>query len=960
MNPFNFSRTHHMKKFLSLPAFLILCWTSSNLYAQMKRVYTDADENNHINGISFYTPSEGYIAFEKWIGFTQDGGSSFTRKYITLANVNYNGQSVNLTFGFAINGVHAFSKDTLMVYGHYGFKPAILYSVDQGNSFSLVYHFALNASRLYNGVTAMVFPDHSAVGYAVVEDQVLKTNNKGLNWSSVYYETGADFFQLDFPSGSTGYVLGTTKLLKTMNGGAAWQALSKPTGTLLSASFINERTGWLNARGGGAGYVYKTANGGATWIPQNEPDFYNIQSSLMHFVNDSTGYAVAAGFEIIKTGNQGKVWESIERDNRYDYLNYTFQALYFLDENTFWAGGGHGFLEYTANGGGATLPRALFSVDLSQLANSGKVQLINKSKTGSGYQWFTNRVPFSTDYNASYSSNRLSIDTVKLVVTKSGRTDTAQSIVDTRLNPHQCFAGFTVAVDTGTVRCVPGDTAYGVRHYWYFGDGNADSSQVRPVYTYGRIGDYTIKHVVYNTVDKCKDSSIQAISIIRTRKCLVLDFTYTADTFFTNQVKAVLSYSNTSEPGNSSLDAINWNWGDGTSSQSGGVYTTTHAYNAPGFYTVCVNATNRYTGCVSAVCKPVRVEMDTACNADFLIQMQLQSMTFSGKPPAIKTGKRNTWIVSGRAPAVTGNTSTYQASFFTRNTDGTDNYFNAGGNTCGYLYTLETCLDSLNRSMKHIVYDSVTGCTDQVEKGFRVPTRMNLFIKAVPNPTAPNIVSFYAYQVGTYGDTIPYSSRWRVTGPGTTYYEGGYTGVYNRMSYTFTQSGVFSIAIAASECFGFAREVYYINYPVYIDPCTVYPFDFTTASSSLGANTVTFSINSPNLNEASKGTWYFGDSTNFSAAFSPIAHPYKAPGMYTARLKYVSYAGCTKEVSKLVNVQIPCGSKLYIEPGAYGTSYQWEVDTGAGFQKLPNDPRYSLSSSGGLIIASAPASFLSE
>src|SRR5690349_8293258 len=87
---------------------------SGSVNAQMRQVYKDADENNHIYKISFYSPSEGYIAFGKWIGYTIDSGRTYTKKFITLSNVDFNGYTVNVTFGFEINGVKAFNKDTII------------------------------------------------------------------------------------------------------------------------------------------------------------------------------------------------------------------------------------------------------------------------------------------------------------------------------------------------------------------------------------------------------------------------------------------------------------------------------------------------------------------------------------------------------------------------------------------------------------------------------------------------------------------------------------------------------------------------------------------------------------------------------------------------------------------------------------------------------------------------------
>ena len=86
---------------LTLSLILLL---SNNASAQMRQLYVDNVAGNEIYKLSFYSPSEGYVAFRDWIGYTTDSGRTFTKKLITNGNVNFNGYSVNLTFGL-VSGV---------------------------------------------------------------------------------------------------------------------------------------------------------------------------------------------------------------------------------------------------------------------------------------------------------------------------------------------------------------------------------------------------------------------------------------------------------------------------------------------------------------------------------------------------------------------------------------------------------------------------------------------------------------------------------------------------------------------------------------------------------------------------------------------------------------------------------------------------------------------------------------
>jgi hypothetical protein len=103
---------------LLVPSFLCFVFliAGNSSYSQMRKIYSDLVPNNHngINKLSFYSPSEGYVAFNKWIGYTADSGRSFSSRSITFSNVDWTGYSVNLTFGFGITGVKAFDKNNIL------------------------------------------------------------------------------------------------------------------------------------------------------------------------------------------------------------------------------------------------------------------------------------------------------------------------------------------------------------------------------------------------------------------------------------------------------------------------------------------------------------------------------------------------------------------------------------------------------------------------------------------------------------------------------------------------------------------------------------------------------------------------------------------------------------------------------------------------------------------------------
>jgi photosystem II stability/assembly factor-like uncharacterized protein len=399
---------------------------------QMRQVYLDTDQQNEIKKMSFYTPSEGYIATTKWVGYTIDSGRTVTKKFITLSNVNYNGYSVNLTFGFGINGVKAFNQNTFIVYGDYGLVPAILYTTNGGTSYTLIFQsqfaFVPNSS-----ITDMVFPQNGSIGYAIDFDRILKTTNGGLTWSVIRIDAGSDFDHLESIDDNNLIAMSTefttNKLLKTSNGGTSWQAVSLPaipSGKIYYAHFLTATIGWVNMKDNNQNqYLYKTINGGTSWTLVNDIVATPFACSKFKFLDNNVGYALY-GFTILKTTNGGAVWEPLPRDNNYSYLGYGHNDLHILNTNQLWAGGGHGFLELSTNGGGTPLPKAYFKIDTTSVYMPPyTVSLLNFSNPSYSFKWYVNNNLISTSYNTTFSHNLSNqVDSIKLIVTSGTKSDT--------------------------------------------------------------------------------------------------------------------------------------------------------------------------------------------------------------------------------------------------------------------------------------------------------------------------------------------------------------------------------------------------------------------------------------------------------------------------------------------------------------------------------------------------------
>jgi photosystem II stability/assembly factor-like uncharacterized protein len=425
---------------VSLSLFFLFQLLTYSSGAQMRQVYVDnIQADNEIYKISFYSANEGFVGSDYWVGYTTDTGRTFTKKYITLANVNFNGYSVNITFGFAIAGVKAFSQNNLLVYGHYGLVPSILRSTDGGNSFTLIYHSQYDPFQLSTGITDMIFPQNNTIGFAIDADRILKTINQGLSWTVSRVDPGSFFDYLEAVDNNTVFAMSTAystnKLLKTTNSGASWQTVILPTlpqGKMTYAHFLNANTGWLSMYDNNNNYYfYKTTNGGTNWTLQNDVEATPFNCYKMKFTDDNTGYGLNGLYTVYKTLNSGVTWEPLPRDNNFTYLGYSHNDLHFFSSTQFWAGGGHGFLELSTNAGGTTMPKAYFKIDTLGLWSTGNVNLLNYSRTSYTYQWLLNGTLISTSYNSSYTHNiNRTRDTISLIVYNGTTYDTATKYQD--------------------------------------------------------------------------------------------------------------------------------------------------------------------------------------------------------------------------------------------------------------------------------------------------------------------------------------------------------------------------------------------------------------------------------------------------------------------------------------------------------------------------------------------------
>ena len=391
-------------------------------FGQWRGIYQDPDSNNQVYGVSFYNNHEGFVAFDEFAGFTQDSGHTFIHRPVTLNNVDYNGYTVNLTFGFAPGGIKAFNKDTLLFYGDYGLEPSILRSENGGLNWKIVYHADLHAGDMtQQPIKEIIFPQNNVVGYAINGDRVLRTIDGGKSWQNSWLGTEQGYNDIDFLDSQTGFLVGANSLLKTTNGGNSWLSMSTASSDMRLLSFVSNTVGYVIAHRS----VYRTNNGGGSW---SAVGLLPADPTALYFINDSTGFASCKPFGIYKTKNAGKVWELMQGSADFSYLGYGFNFLYFFNNQLAWAGGGAGYLAKTDNGGGQTYPDAAFNYKTDQYCSNNVITLVSNSLEENAHRWYKNGVLFSTSYTTSYTPGN-SYDTIRLIVTNAIASDTAETIV---------------------------------------------------------------------------------------------------------------------------------------------------------------------------------------------------------------------------------------------------------------------------------------------------------------------------------------------------------------------------------------------------------------------------------------------------------------------------------------------------------------------------------------------------
>jgi len=530
-------------KLLSLITVLFISFVAK---AQWNLQYHGTDTTDNIVGVSFISPSTGYVAFSKFIGYSTDTGKSYSRNYIQTANVDFNGfQSVDLTLGFIINGVKAISKDSLFVFGSFSFEPSILFSSNGGSTWKLVMHTSstFTSQTIFNNIVDLKFGSNGTA-IALDDEGIFRSTDYGQTWTSVYFLQGQQLSRISFASNNTIYVCGGPNVVISNDGGLSWTNIipssiqNRSNNDFDNIFFFDVNNGYT--ANGGNGIIYHISNYGSTWTQMNDSLISPIGGNDMYFTNDSTCFVFYKYYySIYKTVNYGKTWEQCISNFKITDPGYGLNCMNFYNNQYAWAGGDKENLLFTNAGGVATYPKAFFSIDTTNISLTNKVNLNNLSSKSYQSNWIINGVSISNSFNSSYIHNIYkSIDTIQLIVKNNGMSDTLTQYKNFNVSPY--ISSFSPAIGiTGTTITIKGfnfRTATSVS----FGGVNATSfivisdSIITAIVGNGSSGNISVSSSFYKANDSgfvyCTAALMPSISIssASTTICAGTDVNFTA------------------------------------------------------------------------------------------------------------------------------------------------------------------------------------------------------------------------------------------------------------------------------------------------------------------------------------------------------------------------------------------------------------------------------------------------
>jgi photosystem II stability/assembly factor-like uncharacterized protein len=279
--------------------------------------------SNRFEDVYFINANTGWI-----VDF---GGATYKT---TNAGVNWNLFN-NITFN---RSVGYFDAQTGLI-GTLDSARCLYRTTNGGVNYTLITNLPSPKPKGICGIS--IVNENIAYGCGTYYDyaRIIKTTNKGANWSVVFSDTSLARTLIDcyFWTPDSGIAVGgyntfdfntgNAVILKTTNGGISWQRVCKTTRTgewCWKISFISRDIGYVSIeRESGFAYILKTTNNGNNWT---EIPFRNYDEEGIGFLNENTGWVGGWTGPTYQTTNGGANWSLAgwgTNVNRFRFLSDT-------------------------------------------------------------------------------------------------------------------------------------------------------------------------------------------------------------------------------------------------------------------------------------------------------------------------------------------------------------------------------------------------------------------------------------------------------------------------------------------------------------------------------------------------------------------------------------------------------------------------------------------------------------
>jgi PKD repeat protein len=336
----------------------------------------------------------------------------------------------------------------------------------------------------------------------------------------------------------------------------------------------------------------------------------------------------------------------------------------------------------------------------------------------------------------------------------------------------QCNPAFESSSNQSNAQFIALGTTPGLSHDWSFGDGYFDSGTAVS-HAYAVPGVYTVKHYVTDSVNHCKDSALQSVTIQFDSSCAAI-FNIHYDS-----LSRRYQFTSLSTAGGGYILSTTWS----VDGKAVGFGSSNSFQLSPGPHTVCLDITTS-TGCSSRQCRVLTGSSDSTChfNASFNrtpIAASPHTIVFSATPAS--GSYLYTWnFGDGQLAKLPVVTHTYAA---------------AG------LYNVSL-----------IVLDSINGCADTVWKYAYVAQTPEEACTASFTYSASNAIPALVHFVSTSA-TPDSAQRWTITNSNTgqqvviqSTSPGHYSDDSINPTYLFPVSGVYYVCLTVfrqdSTCIG--------------------------------------------------------------------------------------------------------------------------------------------------------------